>query len=86
MFIKVARRMRGPSPIYVLCHEHVIHGDDVDLVNALRLEFVVLFDVSWCLRMTRGREGSRHANLFRLERARKTSLVCSLLHTQKNLS
>jgi hypothetical protein len=26
----------------------------------------VLFDVSWCLRMTRGREGSRHANLFRL--------------------
>jgi hypothetical protein len=24
----------------------------------------VLFDVSWYLRMTRGREGSRHANLF----------------------
>lgn len=66
MFVKVARRMRGPSPIYVLCHEHVVHADDVDLVNALRLELVVLFDVSWCLRMTRGREGSRHANLFRL--------------------
>jgi hypothetical protein len=90
--------MRGPSPKYVLCHEHVVHGDDVDLVNALRLEFVVLFDVSWCLRMTRGREGSRHANLSRWlriyyrhlagqrsgkgERERKSS-VCVLSDTQK---
>ena len=77
--------MHGPTRKYVLCHEHVVHGDDVDLVNALRLEFVVLFDVSWCLRMTRGREGSRHANLSRLRihyrqsagqrRARKKEIV-----------
>ena len=72
--------MRGPSPIYVLCHEHVVHADDVDLVNALRLELVVLFDVSWCLRMTRGREGSRHANLFwlRILLVRKTEEIVSL--------
>lgn len=76
--------------MYILCHEHVVHGDDVDLVNALCLELVVLFDISWCLRMTRGREGSRHANLFRLRiilarngRARKKSSVCALSHTQK---
>ena len=49
----------------ILCHEHVVHAEDVDLVNAPRLELVVLFDVSRCLRMTRGREGSRHTNLPR---------------------
>lgn len=51
---------------YILCYEHVVHADDVDLVDPLRLELVVLFYVSRCLRMTRGREGSRHTNLFRV--------------------
>ena len=84
--------MHGTLHIYVLCHEHVVHGDNIDLVDALRLKLVVLFDVSWCLRMTRGREGSRHANLFRLRilsarkgRVRKKSSVCALSHTQNIL-
>ena len=83
--------MRGPSPIYVLCHEHVVHANDVDLVNALRLELVVFFDVSRYLRMTRGCEGSRHANLFRLciFNRRSTKEIVSLhiiTRTQKCLS
>jgi hypothetical protein len=48
----------------VLCHECVIDGDDVDLVDALRLELVVLLDVTRSLRAARGRERSRHANLL----------------------
>jgi len=48
----------------VLCHECIIHGDDVDLVDALRLELVVLLDVSGRLRAARGRERPRHANLL----------------------
>ena len=47
----------------VLCHEYVIHADDVDLVDALRLELVILLDVSRRLRMARRREGPRHADL-----------------------
>lgn len=76
------RRMRGLSPKYVLCHEHVVHTYDVNLVNAIGLELVVIFDVSRRLRMTRGREGSRHANLYPLRilsarkgRARKKASV-----------
>lgn len=49
---------------HVLCHEYVIHAKDVNLVDALRLELVVLFDVPRCLRMARGGESSRHADLF----------------------
>ena len=47
-----------------LCHECVVHGDDVDLVDALRLEFVVLLDVSGRLGAACGRERPRHANLL----------------------
>ena len=46
-----------------LCHECIIHGDDVYLVDALRLELIVLLDVSWHLQAARGREGPRHADL-----------------------
>lgn len=49
---------------YALCHECVVHGDDVDLVDALRLELVVLLNVTGSLRAARGRERSRHANLL----------------------
>lgn len=47
-----------------LCHEYVVYGDDVDLVDALRLELVILLDVSGRLRAARGRECPRHANLL----------------------
>lgn len=47
----------------VLCHECIVHGDDVYLVDALRLEFIVLLDVSWHLQAARGRESPRHADL-----------------------
>ncbi len=61
---KVARRMRGHVSTYVLYHIYVVHADDIDLIDAFRLELVVLFNVFWRLRMTRGRKGSRHANLL----------------------
>ena len=48
----------------VLCHEYVIHADDEDLVDALRLELVIFLDVSRRLRVARRRESPRHANLF----------------------
>ena len=51
--------MRG-----VLCHEYVIHANDEDLVDALRLELVILLDVSRRLRVACRRESPRHANLF----------------------
>ena len=66
MFVKRRRRNRVPHILYVLCYEYIVHAHDVDFVNALRLELVVFFDVTWCLQMTRGRKGSRHANLYRL--------------------
>jgi len=48
---------------HALCHECIVHGEDVDLVDALCLELVVLLDISRRLRAARGREGPRHANL-----------------------
>jgi hypothetical protein len=47
----------------VLCHEYVIHADDEDLVDALRLELFILLDVSRRLRVARRCESSRDANL-----------------------
>lgn len=46
-----------------LCHKYIVHGDNAYLIDAPRLELIVLLDVSWYLRAARGREGSRHANL-----------------------
>ena len=48
---------------HALCHECIVNGEDVDLVDALCLELVVLLDISRRLRAARGREGPRHANL-----------------------
>jgi hypothetical protein len=47
-----------------LCHECIVHGDDIDLVDALGLELVVLLDISGCLRTARRRECPRHAKLL----------------------
>ena len=52
----------------VLCHEYVIHADDEDLVDALRLELVILLDVSRRLRVACRRESPRHANLFHAQK------------------
>jgi hypothetical protein len=48
----------------VLCHENVIHADNVNFIDPLRLELVVLLDVSRRLRVARRRECPRHANLI----------------------
>ena len=46
-----------------LCHEYIVHGDDAYLIDAPRLELIVLFDVSRYLRAARGSESPRHADL-----------------------
>ena len=45
------------------CHEYVVHGDDVELIHALRLELAVLQNVSGCLRVAGGHECPWYANL-----------------------
>jgi uncharacterized protein (UPF0179 family) len=49
--------------VHALCYECVIHANDVYLIDTLRLELVVLLDVSRYLRAARGREGARQADL-----------------------
>lgn len=71
----------------VLCHEYVIHADDVDLVDALRLELVILLDVSRRLRMARRREGPRHADLqryFTCKTGKRRSALAHRHHRRKN--
>jgi hypothetical protein len=48
---------------HVLCHEEVVHGDNVNLMDALCLELVVLFDVSRRLQATSRCESPGHADL-----------------------
>jgi hypothetical protein len=67
VYCVVVHRLKGMGEErgqrHALCHECIVHGEDVDLVDALCLELVVLVDISRCLRAARGREGPRHANL-----------------------
>ncbi len=46
-----------------LGHEHVVHRNDVDVVDAPLLELLVGFDVAWHLCGASPRERARHAHL-----------------------
>lgn len=62
--VQLELHARAISHTDVLCNEYVVYGDDIDLVDTLRLELVVFLNVSRRLRGARRRKGSGYANLF----------------------
>ena len=52
--------------IYALHHKHVVDSKDVDRVDALGLELVEIFDVSWDMQIARRSERSRNTDLQKI--------------------